>query len=914
MAGPRRPRGERRLVLLVTLIMVSVALAGIASSCTRNRVAAMARPGVTARLERSFPGLTQRRTLAEDGASPQCFKDRLNFNEVRRFVQDQEAQARGPKMLDVWKQLDLSRLPIPQAQYFTQGSRYLKEKNIDYSGATDLIAVLNRAYGSKGDQEGLGHYAWWLRTGTFLSLSDTIPYHPKDNPEGGGSENDSYSYAEGNEYFTEAELLAFWRLSYLLPPAMRFLPNAKAIYRFPGMRVPVGWKRKEGFKIVIERGDGSVLTITRGPVKVCADSWSNGIMRYTPICALANFGEGPGIDEDFVQTMIHETAHWKDNALARVSMTEAWESLSGWRDLTVTPDQPQLTSHEWGYDPDKEGFISDYAMTNPVEDFAESVAWARVRGETMRETSEGSREFVKATFGPEELKKLAPKKFALITRLAFEGRSYDQEGLRSYYTDQVYAGMAESLPSVNQRCGADAACRDLGLGEAASGVLKRLRAEEPEACDFLERREAEVVATAKSRLGSAVVAVTENPPEIPKKVESVRSLRETLAEQIDAREIYIHCYSQPDVGACYLKTLNEAVDRVIAQYSASPLSDAEKQTERDRVAVQASYYDTAQRVRAFYSKLLSGATTPVVDAARKRWDDCQAAMGSEPVGALPVTRPFSGGTQYVDAGILACVNGGALSDVAFERDRFAQASGVEITDPDVRTYIDSLLLETYLGAFTAFLQRDALRDQLARDERRPRVVGVLKTEILSLADWQVGLASAEEARSRCLKVADQTFDAYFARVALNDRVSTRFIAAADLKLAWLDETCEAVAKDSQIQEAVRATEAARERAARQERERQAKLAAQELTKQRQALASAGSVLVQECKTQNPIRTQRSSEVQRVKQTRRACVRKAWPERSASVWKKLGKPGFVSDSFKKESDAILARSIENAGKD
>ncbi len=68
--------------------------------------------------------------------------------------------------------------------------------------------------------------------------------------------------------------------------------------------------------------------------------------------------------------IIHEIGHnWDDE------YDEAgWAAISGWVESEASPgpDYVQAADDGWWYDSTLEGFVSDYARTNPREDFAES--------------------------------------------------------------------------------------------------------------------------------------------------------------------------------------------------------------------------------------------------------------------------------------------------------------------------------------------------------------------------------------------------------------------------------------------------------------------------------------------------------------------------------------------------------------
>lgn len=110
----------------------------------------------------------------------------------------------------------------------------------------------------------------------------------------------------------------------------------------------------------------------------------------------------------------HEFSH-NFSDIGDFDESKEWLALSGWT-LEDAPTLADKENKEWKKSNDN--FVSEYAMANPGEDFAESMVAYR--------------------YNPELFKAVAPKKYSFIKELVYKGREYDGgegnscQGLSSY--------------------------------------------------------------------------------------------------------------------------------------------------------------------------------------------------------------------------------------------------------------------------------------------------------------------------------------------------------------------------------------------------------------------------------------------------------------------------------------------------
>lgn len=104
-------------------------------------------------------------------------------------------------------------------------------------------------------------------------------------------------------------------------------------------------------------------------------------------------------------TVFHEMAHNLSSKLGDIDSSPEWLELSGWEDSGKRDmfDRPEFTQNE-----ERQGHMcSVYSMTNPAEDFAESVSAYR--------------------YNPKALKDRDPKKYEFIKEKVYKGREFNNK-------------------------------------------------------------------------------------------------------------------------------------------------------------------------------------------------------------------------------------------------------------------------------------------------------------------------------------------------------------------------------------------------------------------------------------------------------------------------------------------------------
>lgn len=100
------------------------------------------------------------------------------------------------------------------------------------------------------------------------------------------------------------------------------------------------------------------------------------------------------------RVLAHEFAHYVGRT-THSDLSEKWTKIGGWEKIVMEINDKV---DAWWESSKPNGFVSEYAKTNPIEDFAESVNAYR--------------------YSPKRLKKADPKKYAYIKTTFFKGVEY----------------------------------------------------------------------------------------------------------------------------------------------------------------------------------------------------------------------------------------------------------------------------------------------------------------------------------------------------------------------------------------------------------------------------------------------------------------------------------------------------------
>jgi len=712
-----------------------------------------------------------RRPAAE---GPRCYQDRFTPDNLRREILDKQGTVKLPENfrfafgapettglkaseLPAASQLLLSSADNIRGTDSDFGAQTWFYSRQNYAGCTDAACVVNRIYGR---DEGPGEKLTWLylESGYAVAATDRFPFRDQIRFLTDGK-RETY-------LFSEAELDGLTHIAGLLPTSFRRLSSLQTIHRLP---------RDFGFENLEPTMKNTAAWIYGHP--------RSGHILTSDSCL--RLGAKPFDTGDFFYScLVHEISHARDRTLAAVPGTSPplsthtdWLKLSGWEKESFV-DAGGVATIKWTAKSQRP-FVSAYSRTLPGEDFAESVTWARLK--------------------PEELLRVAPEKHAFLTERVFQGRAYHDDGFTAFVVGTATRGLQGNMTEWMSACtAADAPgsetpvafstklpvpekilrCLSSRYLEWRADVYASLRYYEPEGCRFLDAH--------GSRVDEALLAVADpliekflsESRETANFVRLVQEFRTQINEGFDARAEYLACLDSSTPQSCYDSRLVQRFDETLA---AAPESVREVGgSERDLFLKTNAWARTEVRVGDFYRNLLAGFESLTVRLAQERWGQCRSQAGTEAVANEELlTRPFSGGIRFVPAPLLRCLNSNASRDFEQTREKLLSSLGVSITLPAAQRWVDAKLLEPVLVRTYQGLLEEALRTQNAEwnELRRKADLGV-KERFGSDLEWLAVERPGEACAARLAPLIDA------------DESKLDLLSLADLKAAWIRESCE----------------------------------------------------------------------------------------------------------------------------
>ncbi|HTL11241.1 MAG TPA: hypothetical protein VL588_02055, partial [Bdellovibrionota bacterium] len=709
-----------------TLATASTAfvLALILGGCMRD--SQRSAPGVLARWEKA-KGLPEGdgivgRSLAEEAPTgPPCLKDRGGVDQVKADVAALERQQGGAAVEGEWHGLDLSKLSHAGATFLkTYGNVQYAGNDLRVSDCAGIPCVINRTYGQDDDAlEGWITYYWYLKMGTALATDNRIPEQKSD---AAGTYLDVV-HDHKDYLFKPSEVAAFWALSKTLSDQFHVTKRNKVLHRIPHGSCLEGQSCHE---CLLEDPKWGCMATSTTCGLASWDAW----LLLTDECL--ETGKGDDANKLFGGTQFlgppHEMAHHIDYMLGATDYSNysghaaEFMDVSGWYLKEITDPDTGSTVRQWDVHEGKEGFVNDYSGSSPAEDFAETTAWVRYRGnEALAKT---------------------PLKNALLGQKLFGGRTFDDAGLAKAYRSIGAAGMGgDPLTDMVKKCaedpstgasgaadGSDSRLPDLGvplqpslracLSRGYIGLENRavadLKRTEMEACDFLTPvRETTLKAGWLDDLKSKMVDLLSHQQTLAEFASATKDLENRLARHVDAREAYVNCFrsrdpdGNPDVEACYDRAMGAGFDRVAAEKPSATLDAEALQELRARWLAERPVAPAQSRATQLYQAMFAGLADALADRVQARWDACLVAPAGtlDAAGGVLLTRPFSSADQYIASQVLNCINGAAESDMDAARDEFT-GSLFRIDQAEAKAFVRELILGP---AWTAILQGLAAR-------------------------------------------------------------------------------------------------------------------------------------------------------------------------------------------------------------
>lgn len=658
-----------KLLLICGLILLS--------SCTQNK---FSKTGEIETIEKQFIALNKSqntRVLAQTQEDV-CLSDALNESRLMEEIRALEnTKSIGSKL--IINGLDLSRFPSSQSVYLEKNREWIYTQNLNLAECTDIKCLFTKIYPNSNGMEGYLNYYFYLQTGYALSTVNSIP----DIALGS-------TVTFQDTLFSQEELNSFYQLSKSLSSTFHKIPTLSSFHRMPkNMFMPAYGQNACGLA-------GGALN--KGYVILM----DNCLTRSSESLLGGNF----------FPLVTHEISHRLDYNILKnnvvFSESPTWKEFSGWYlKENINQATGKIESRQWAIQEStnelkNDGFGRSYAATSPVEDFADSVGFAR--------------------FTPEDIEKVAPRKFAWITKNLFDGKSYTAEGIKNQYESFLKDFALNSLPALINSCVNNQSsflyeldsnelseysdydpglvkCIFGGLKQSISKGLRILKANELQACGFLKNSESAVVRNVFINLREFIKKDLNQNIEIGIQLKALGEMISKVSEEIDPRELFIMCQEENVPMDCYNDKLLNSFNTISADY----INQIPNQVNSYRETYQLDnrYSEVKGRIVSLFSQIFSGSDLRFKEEAKRKWKVCfknNSAIESSNV----LLTPFNGGTQFVHETLLNCLNSNAEAELMKVLDAVGKKISITIATQSTKKFI----YDMYINSFTSYLQNN----------------------------------------------------------------------------------------------------------------------------------------------------------------------------------------------------------------
>lgn len=670
----------------------------------------------------------------------QCLKDIFSVETLKAEIKSLERNYQGSQMvIGRWKHLDLSRLPIPQANFLKEfGSQIgdLSDPNsIDYSRCDDVPCIYNRIYGKENNVAGYVHYLWYLKFGHMLSADNKVP----DQKSASAGIFNGKSMSLSNYLYNEKELYGLWRLSHMLKP-----PHTNLTYLRELQRVPRGEKFEEA------KFAGA-----------CGLASSTGWITLTDQCLWFQYDND---DEGFFySSIVHEMSHQVDFQQGRGTSSlyrshrPDYMAFTGLR-LNEYVDTTGGMVRKWEIIPGAK-FVSDYAKTNPQENFADSIAAFRVDGDKAKNL-------------------MASDHFSFISQGYYDSRSFDSDSLiqvwlKDYSTDienQVFKAVVDChkdpgnlrsnyfgrndfsspiLPSV-------LGCMGMNAQTIASSIRAKIMIEEPDGCNVvsppkkgfrLNPQESKWDISSKSYLVNVFNKYLRELQNDKQYLTRINGFYQELSDRSIAQNAYLECLGNVGEEECYSVEINRKAAEKVGSLKIPP----EKMQEMIEMYVSYhSFESIKQYMQKNYQLIVSANRETIRLKAMEVWNRCRSIQHND--DETPTGRLFTPAGGYLISSFYNCLNAQmpeALSDVV----RSISVDGQRVQHPKEELILNDEVRPVFASVLQGAYEREKNIEANQAVDLMSKDNGAIRTQMLSNFSWVTDVMNADQIMADCKKKA-----------------------------------------------------------------------------------------------------------------------------------------------------------------
>lgn len=666
-----------------------------------------------------------------------CLADIFTPETLAEEVRELEKSYAGaPKVRGYWKHLDLSRLPVPQANFLkTYGDQIGDLRNpdsIDYSMCDNLPCIFNRIYGKENHVGGYVHYLWYLKFGHMLSLDNKVPEQTSNQP---GVYNQK-QFPLSAYLYNEKELYGLWRLSHMLKAPHTTLRYLKEVQRVP---------RGENFE-----GDyGSA----------CGLAYSGGWIKLNDGCLTTYQNPDNGY---LYQAVTHELNHHIDFEQGRGtrnfyrSHQQDYLNLAGFFKNEYVDENGTLVS-QWAH---KEGIklVTSYAGTSPQENFAESLSMFRVDGDTTK-------------------KKITPQHFSFVSEEYYEGRSFEKEELMKAwiqeYSVETGKEVFKAVIDCNKKTGTFKStyfkatdfsspvlpsmlnCISARAEEISALIRSKAAVYQPEGClafnDFNLKGKWDV--HMKNFLIGSFERYLEELKKDKDYIARIQSFYDQISNAEIAQSAYISCYKEPNEESCYANELQRAAfDKALS------LNLPEAQT-KEMAEMYISYHpynSTKNNTLKGYQTFVQAHLDTIKRNATELWEGCRNIPHDDsesPTGSL--FQIFNNG--YMVSSFYNCLNMN-IPDTVKDIVRGFEVDGLRLQHAKEELILSDDVLPRLVKELNQFHETNRKKEVEQAKVIIAKDNGKIRKAILSDFSWVTNVVDSAKFNSDCKKAAVRQID------------------------------------------------------------------------------------------------------------------------------------------------------------
>ena len=615
-----------------------------------------------------------------------CFIDEFGIDRIKNDIKTLEKSY--TKRVEVPKAYKFASFNAAETHYIKRFNEYMYfgEESLN---CDSLPCLLNLAYGDKDSEEGYRIYHWFLTMGSGISTLDKIPGYSRDE-----------NRTRQDYLFPKKELKLLNMVSNIVSDDYRNI-LVSTLHRFPNGTSPgLMVAGQFSYSYGNNKNPGTIFFTDQS---VRFDNLSNLIGGH------------------YIHSAIHELSHALDftngtkKASEHFSGYEDWVQLSWkwgegkvsmFRTVDGIREEYETVVMKWIVDEEKskkEGFVEGYQRTSHKEDFADASA-----------------HFV---MNPERMNKISPKKLKVISEKFYESKSFltqsELETAEEFLTNDFaeifwsqikecsldeesqYKGSSLTFPtSVRLLKSSQRKCIESKVTEHFSSKLQQHLKQRYLGCSVYEKNENLILQGAVTSVSQNIESAINQIGGLDEIKASWKILRENLANNCSPVTIYLK--NRKSSKSLYERELKVcALDQLKALGESHSVFDDEVES-----YVRTNSLETAKKeTQDKFVLMTKGLESTFSDRTHNDIISCRAYKDE----ALQLTTPIDGGTVYVQASILNCINNNFSQNYdetiqLYLQDKYDISSlGLE--------YITELYLQQYISATNLSIVKIAKQEE-----------------------------------------------------------------------------------------------------------------------------------------------------------------------------------------------------------